>query len=425
MSEVLPDVTGQQAQWLARRAFPMISVAGLIIIGITLTIVWPPVLGRVGWALPHDLWGTMVAARRILHGQLGGLYTQPTGLITLPGGALILVPIVAVIDAAGLSLHVPGPDARPVVWLLAGPYQAAISGIALFAADAIAEHMAVPRFKRMVLAVAGAVMLWNVTIRWGHPEDAVAVGLLMYSVLDLARGRTGRSAWLFGFAVAVQPLVLLALPVALAVMNRRRAAGFVAAAATPGAVLLGAAAIANWQATYSAITRQPNWPAINHPTLWLPLATPLHGGAVAAGPARVLAIAVACGCAVAAGFACRSARQEATWDNSTLLRVLWWVAVTLALRSVFEPVMVAYYAWPVFAVALITATTTWPRLLATSALASTLTFVSQVPWHSPWTWWVPMVAGLAITLALALPRQQAAEYSSGSRSYRSEAPAAL
>lgn len=402
---------------LARRAFPLISLAGLIVIGISLTIVWPPVVGKIGWALPHDLWGTMVAAQRLLHGQLGGLYTQPTGLITLPGGALILVPIVAVIDAAGLTLAVPGPDARPVVWLLAGPYQTAMAGIALFAADAIAEHLAVPRLKRAVLALASATAAWSVTIRWGHPEDAVAVGLLMYSMLDLARGRTGRSAWLFGFAVATQPLVLLALPVTLAVMNPRRVAGYVAAAATPGVLLLGIAAIANWQATYTAVTRQPNWPQVNHPTLWLPLAMPLHDGAVAAGPARVVAIVVACGCAVAAGIACRS--------GPTLLGLLWWVAVTLALRSVFEPVMVAYYAWPVFAVALVTATTTWPRLLATSMVACTLTFASQVPWRSPWTWWVPMVAGLAITLLLALPRRPGAEDSSGSRSYSGEAQAAL
>jgi hypothetical protein len=410
---------------LGRREFPAISVGGLVLIGIVLTTVWPPVVGKVGWALPHDLWGTLVAARRVLHGQFGGLYTQPTGLITLPGGALILVPVVAVIDAAGLSLHVPGPDARPVVWLLAGTYETAISGIAVFAADAIAEHLAVPRRRRAVLAAAGAVLLWNVTIRWGHPEDAVAVGLVMYAVLDLARGRTGRSAWLFGFAVATQPLVLLALPISVAVMKPRRAAGYVATAAIPGVLLLGIAAIANWQATYTAVTRQPNWPSINHPTLWLPLATPLHGGAVAAGPARVLAIVVACGCAVAAGIACRSARNAMTWDSRTLLRVLWWVAVTLALRSVFEPVMVAYYAWPVFAVALVTATTTWPRLLAASAVTGTLTFLAQVPWRSPWTWWLPMVAGLAITLLLALPRQPDAEDTSGSRSYRSEAPAAL
>jgi hypothetical protein len=30
-----------------------------------------------------------------------------------------------------------------------------------------------------------------------------------------------------------------------------------------------------------------------------------------------------------------------------------------------------------------------------------LTFVSQAPWRSPWGWWVPMVAGLGLTLFLA------------------------
>ncbi len=412
-------------RWLGRRLFPVIGLTMLIIIGMLSTTWWPLEIGKIGWALPHDLWGTMVAASRVLHGQLGGLYTRPTGLITLPGGALILVPVVAVIDAAGLSLHVPGLDARPALWLLAGPYQTAISGVALFAADAIAEHLAVSRRRRALLAAAGALLLWNVTIRWGHPEDAVAVGLVLYAVLDLAKGKPGRSALLFGLAVAVQPLVLLALPVLLVVMKLKAAVRYTIAAATPTVVLLGIAAIANWQATYTAVTRQPNWPKINHPTLWLPLASPLHGGAVAAGPARILAIVVACACAVVAGMACGSARESAIWDAPTLLRLLWWVAVTLALRSVFEPVMVAYYAWPVFAVALIPATTRRPRLLATTVVAGTLTFASQLPWQSPWTWWVPMVAGLAITLLLAVPGRAESPVPSGRRSYRSEEPAVL
>ncbi len=388
---------------VARRLFPLISVTGLIVIGITSTIWWPHVVGRIGWALPRDLWATMIAARRLLHGNLAGLYTQGTGLITLPGGALILVPVVAVIDAAGLSLHLGGQNAQPASWLIAGPYQTAISAVALFAADAIAEHLAVSRLRRGLLAVGGAVLLWNVTIRWGHPEDAVAVGLLMYAVLALATGKTSRSGWLFGAAVAVQPLVLLALPVLLSVTRPRQVAGYIARAAVPGVVLLGAAAAANWSATYTAVTRQPNWPLVDHPTLWLPLATRLPGGAVAAGPARVLAIVVACGCAAVVWRLCRSARQTDTWDSRTALTVLWWIAVTLALRSVFEPVMVAYYLWPAFAVALVTAAVSWPRLLATSVIAGTLTFASQVPWRSPWTWWLPVLAGLFATLLLARP----------------------
>ena len=81
--------------------------------------------------------------------------------------------------------------------------------------------------------------------------------------------------------------------------------------------------------------------------------------------------------------------------------LLWWAAVALALRCVFEPVMVSYYMWPALAVALIAASPSWPRLIATSAAAVALTYASQLPWRSPWTYWAPMIAGLALTLLLA------------------------
>ena len=54
------------------------------------------------------------------------------------------------------------------------------------AADAIAERLGADRAKRAVLALASAVALWSVSVRWGHPEDAVAVGLLLYAILALS-----------------------------------------------------------------------------------------------------------------------------------------------------------------------------------------------------------------------------------------------
>ena len=391
-----------------RRFYPILATLGLIIIGMSSSLYWGPHLaGLTAWALPHDLWGTMIAADRLLHGHLGALYTQPTGLITLPGGALILVPIAAVLDWAGLSLHVPGHGADPTSWLYAGPYQCAISAVPLFAADAIAEHLGLPARRRLLLAAAGAVLLWNVTIRWGHPEDAVAVGLLMYAVLSLAKAeKPSRSAWLFGLAVAVQPLVLLALPVVLAVMKPSRIAGYVTRAAIPGVVLLGAAAIANWHATYVAVTSQPNWPNVDHPTPWLALATRLPNGAVAAGPSRILAIVVACGFATLVWRQCRAAREPTAWDSQTLLQVLWWVAIALAVRSAFEPVMVAYYVWPSLAIALVTAAATGSALFNTAVVAAIITFTSQSTWRNPWTWWAPLFAGLCVTLYLARVRRK-------------------
>jgi hypothetical protein len=392
--------------WLVRRLFPVLATLGLIVLGMCSTLWWGPLLaGRHGWSLPDDLWGTMAAAQRLLHLDLKGLYTQPTGLITFPGAAVILVPVVAVIDAAGLSLHVQGAHyPRPAAWLLAGPYETAVSAVALFAADAIAERLGATRPKRAMLAAASALALWNVSVRWGHPEDAVATGLLLFGILALADARMPRSAWLIGAAVAVQPLVLLALPIVVAVIEPRRLPGFLARAAAPSALLLGAAATANWHATFTAVTRQPNWPTIDEPTPWTSLAPHLSGGAVAAGPGRLLAIVAACGCALVAGRRYRAARPAsppAGWSQETVSELLWWTAVALALRSVFESVMVAYYLWPPLAVALITASKDWPRLVPTAVAATTVSFVSQGTWRDPWTWWVPMIAGLGVTLLVA------------------------
>ena len=75
------------------------------------------------------------------------------------------------------------------MWLVAGPYMIAISGVALFAADALAERLRVRRGKRALFAVASAAALYNVTAEWGHPEDAVAVGLLLFAVLALSEAR--------------------------------------------------------------------------------------------------------------------------------------------------------------------------------------------------------------------------------------------
>jgi hypothetical protein len=228
----------------------------------------------------------------------------------------------------------------------------------------------------------------------------MAVGLFLYAILALARDRPHRSAWLAGAAIVIQPLVLLALPVLAMAMPLRRLPGFLARAAAPAAVALGAAAVANWNATYAAVTRQPNFPEINHPTPWAALSPHLADGVIAAGPARIVAIVVACGCAVAAGRRWRAARG-AVWDSGTLRDVLWWVAFALALRCAFEPVVVAYYLWPALAVALVVASETWSRLIPAGIVATVLTFVSQGAWHGIWTWWAPMMVLVALTLFFA------------------------
>jgi hypothetical protein len=402
-----------------RRVFPLVATIGLLVIGVFTTTWGPSMMGRTEWVLPYDLWGTLLAASRLAHLDIGGLYTSPTGLVSLPGAAVILVPIAAVIDAAGLSLHIPGPgNPHPAAWLVASPYQLALCCVTLFAADALAEQLGADRWKRALLAAAGAGVLWNVSARWGHPEDAVAVGLLLYAILAQSRSSDALAGWLAGAAVCVQPLVLLALPVMLALMRWRRMPLFLVRAAAPSAVLLGAALLANWQATYTSVTSQPNSVTINHPTAWTSLAPHMANGNVAAGPARLATILLACCCAlairrrwlarleVAAGTEQAGTRStgDGRWPPAVLAEMLWWAAVTLALRSFFEPVMVSYYPWPPLAVALIPAATlSWRRLIAVGLVAGGVTAAAQGTSHSAWIWWAPLVAGLAVMLALAYP----------------------
>jgi len=400
------------APWPVRRAFPLIAVVVMICIGMAGTIWGPVYYGQTTWAVPDDLWATLVAAQRVLHLDLAGLYTAPTNLVSFPGAAVILLPVAAIMDAAGIAISAGRQGVHPAGWLVAGPLETLLSAVALFAADALAQRMGVSLLKRFLLAAAGATALWNVTVRWGHPEDAVAVGLLLYGVLALSNGRPDRAAWLAGAGVAVQPLALLAFPlVAIAAVEPRRLPGFVARAATPALVLLAAAAAANWTATIHAVTNQPNAPSIDHPTPWIYLtfmAPHMSGGSVAAGPARALAVLVACGCALGTRRRWQRARLAGAWRPDDLAALLWWIAVALALRTAFEPVMVSYYVWPPLAVALVAASRDWIRLLPVTATATVLTFLAQGSWRNPWVWWTPVVVVLGLTLAASRPARSPA-----------------
>ena len=78
---------------IRRRMFPLIASAGLVLVGMFTTTLGPTLIGRSEWALPYDLWGTLIATTRLAHGNVGGLYAPPTGLISLPGAAVILLPV--------------------------------------------------------------------------------------------------------------------------------------------------------------------------------------------------------------------------------------------------------------------------------------------------------------------------------------------
>jgi hypothetical protein len=403
------------------------------------------------WYEPADLWRTMLASVRLDKGQLSQLYTNGTNLVSFPGAAVLLAPAAAVIDALHYPLGPPiGTYTDTNAWLVALPYMVIVSCSVLFAADAIARRLGVSQPKRLLLALAGGVALWNVVPYWGHPEDCVSIALLLYGVDAAAAGRRWRAAWLVGLGLAVQPLIALAVPLLAVVSGRRRIVGWVVRAAIPPAVAVGVALAANWSGTWYQIVDQPNWPYIDRPTPWIHLAPHLTSQTVAAGPGRSIAVVLAVLAAWPAWVAWRRAERRAAggdagsapvgwdqpgaplagdplagdplagaplagprrsalddasapWAPEALLAVVWWVALTIALRCGFESVMVAYYIWGGIAVGILAAVTSWWRLVPASTLGVGLTAFCNVWWHGEWSWWSVIVVGLALLLTAAHP----------------------
>jgi hypothetical protein len=245
----------------------------------------------------------------------------------------------------------------------------------------------------VVLLVAEAVILWNVTVFWGHPEDPVAVALAIYALIFAMDERFTGAGWLFGAALAFQPLVVVMFPVLLFLGGKDRALGLIVRGVVPAAALTVGPLVANFHDTVHALVTQPTFPSntySNHQTPWTFLAQKQGGSrAVGAGPMRIAVLALAIG----VGWWARRWRHRPEM-------LAWAVAVTLALRLCFEVTMTDYYIWPALAVGLVVAARCSQfRFAVAIAVAILTTVVAQ--WHLGWLlWWSIDVAGVAVLLAV-------------------------
>ncbi len=392
-------LAGTVARLVGRWRWPL--AATVVSVGATLAwsmlLPWSDRAGHVtlsSWQVPGDIWATVRAAHTIVWGDLGGIYQAGTGLVSLPGAALLLVPVAVVDQVAHLSESFPFTLPHPTAWWVLGPYEVIISCSVLFTIDALARRLGVPAGRRVALVWAEAAVLFPVDALWGHPEDAVAVALLVLAAVRLLDGRPVAAGWLVGAAVAVQPLVLLGVPVLVGAQGWRRAVPFLVRSAVPAMLVVGIPLVAAPGATLHALVDQPNFPHIDHPTPWTALA-PVLGGhgmglAVAAGPGRLVALALA---AATAPLAWR-------WRHRRL-GLAWLLAVALALRVVTESVLDPYYLWPALALALVVAAAAGPgALAATAVLTSAGSAMVELP--MPWlVWWAVAVVTVVGAVGLA------------------------
>lgn len=348
------------------------------------------------WIYPADIWSAYRSAHFIGWGALGSVYAAGTGLVTFPGILLLFTPCALLTGHLGMTESFPYYVPHPTSWLVLGPYEMVLGCSALFATDALAERLGVGRRRRAFLCLAQGVVLWPMLVMWGHPEDAVGTALAVYALVLALDDRWTGAGWLFGAAVATQPLVLLMCPVLLARAGRGRIGGFALRTLAPAAALLATPLVSQFHVTVHALVDQPNFPGIDHATPWTALAPRLgghgHGLVVAAGPGRLVALALA----GALGWWSRQWRQRPAM-------VVWAAAAGLSLRCLTESVMVAFYIWPTLAVALVVAGRRgWDRLGLALCAAVATTVCAQ--WHlGELPWWLLVSGGLVVTVLAGAP----------------------
>jgi hypothetical protein len=259
------------------------------------------------------------------------------------------------------------------VFFLLMSYVLVASCTAPFAFDGLAEDLGIGRRRRAVPSAAEAVLLWGVVVA-GHPEDVLGMALATWAPTRAFQGRWTSVGWLFGAAVAVQPLVIVLFPLLVALGGRNRVVGLVVRGAVPAAVVLAVPLVADAHDLLHAWVDQPTFPNIpfNYKTIWTP---PPPVRAEAAAPRR--------------------------WAVG---RSDWWPC-----GSTPHSVMTAYYSWPALAVGVLIAGRAGTRRFLVALVAAAAVVVGQ--WLiDPYVWWAVQVAGVTIVLAAAvspLPAEEA------------------
>ncbi len=422
-----PTLEDRMVERLVDKALPILVSAVFVALGLLYCFRWGPVVRHKPdlWITPGDIWTTYRASAAAAHGHFSSVYGP--GFLAFPGILAVLAPLGALINSftttaiqvtqnglptAGVHyLLLPGTpyfltdvarsgsklyDIHREASVVLLPVMLLLSCVALFALDALAERLGVTRERRAVLCVVQGVLLWPVTVFAGHPEDAVALALAVYALIFAFDRRFTGAGWLFGAAVAVQPLVIVLFPLLLALGGRSRALGLVIKGALPAVVLTIPPLAADAHDTLHALVDQPTFPNVgdNHHTPWLFLAPKLGGtgqdATVGGGPTRIIALVLA---AVLGWWALR-------WRDRPEM-IVWAAALALALRTYTESVMTPYYVWPALAVGVIVAArANLVRFAAGTTIAVLATIVGQ--WQlSEFTWWALQVVGVTALLAVA------------------------
>jgi hypothetical protein len=408
--------------WWREHKWPVSGALALLLFGMIYSFFWYPVVRHIQyWVTPSDIWSTFRDAHYVIWSGEGAVYNANTNFVTFPGIAVFLAPFAWLQDALKLSASSPGIFlAKPMSWYLLGPVDLLCGGFLLFPLDLLARRLSLSSPRRALATLLETALIFPAVAFWGHPEDTLAIGLGIYALLAAYDRRWLHSAAFFALAVVFQPLTLLIVPLALAYVPARKWPTFGVVMAIPSAALLIAPLVKDWGPTTYAIFKQPNDPGVDHPTPWLsfaPILRPagwatvskLHyikgtdrvtygpvriwaGEIVAAGPGRTIALALACLVGVWV------ARRK-----PVLVEVIWWAALALSLRCVFESVIDPYYLVPSLVLVIVAGSTVGKvRFVLILVAAAICTRASY--WHTgEWRYYLIVIGSLLAAVALSWP----------------------
>lgn len=434
--------------------------------GMAYSLWWSPVVQHHPmWITPGDFWATVRAAHFVGWGDLGGVYSATGVVVTFPGLLVVLAPLVMLGGHLGLAESYPYYLPHPSSWLLYGPVEIALSCFALFGLDALAERLGAGSLRRAFVLLVAAVVLWQVPVIWGHPEDAIALGCAAYGLVAATDERFVAAAWWFGAGLAFQPLVGLMYPVVLGAAGWRRWASMIPRTILVPGFLVAVPLAANFSQAFRSLVTQPTYPTNPnaHDTPLLALATrltgPAHKAASALGstityPKKISARALEHFPGLAqlnpnapGKLHAGASHLPAVVSGGTprlgavlvALVLMWWVAryrhepamvawaaaAALAARPVFEAVEFPYYLAPGLAalLAVSAATSRW-RLGAGVAVGLGATLLAYHHLGS-WPWWLAITVATVALGYVSFPRWRAQSISPAHSPLASSAPATL
>ena len=352
--------------------------------------------GLPGWGhfeliTPGDLWGMSASSWFLAHGQFAHIYASPGALTSPPALEFVLAPILLFAQIVGLTVHFPGSSPLGL-WLLLGTAALLIASPALFAIDAVARSWSLSDRARLALALVSAIGVANVAGVWGHPEDCVAVAMVLWAALAIERrpdAGVRRAAWLLGLGIAFQPLAILGVAPVLACLGWRSFAKVSWRLVLPSLIVLVPPLIAQPGLTRFVLVNQPFIPKAVSFTPLTHLAPLIGPGTDGGGPTRLIALLLSACLAIAV---CRRRHDLPT--------VLTMTAIAFFLRVLFETELIWYYVWPVAALCLVLSARRGAVNLGVcaAALVATIVVGNHNAVHNITLWWPALMASLAVML---------------------------